>query len=152
MFRYRLILRLRLPEQTIPDMTPEHFEAMKNLMSDRVSSVRQAAVYFFARTADPRAEKPLALASSDGNPWTRFFAFNALARMKAKASNKEIEKGIADTEQHVRLAALGAGLAAEMPVLRFQRLMKDESFHVRAAFARALNAKLQPEAALLEKM
>ena len=141
LFRYRLVLRLREMEKDLGDLPAPTFDRLTVLAEDSDPTVRRNVAYFFARVVDARGEKLLGKLAESKDKWTRVYALQGLARMKAKNSTDVLSAALKDREYSVRLAAAGAKIAAGENFAVELALRKDPYFLVRAAYAQGLDPK-----------
>lgn len=151
LFRARMILKLRDPDHAPGPLADAARARLLGFLADKNPALREAVAYFFARNADPKAEEAMQAASKDSETNVRLFAVNALGKMKAKNSHAALERALRDESYAVRVAAVGALLAAGDDLGPYaDTLLNDKTFHVRAAAAAGLKAENAAQLALLQ--
>jgi cyclophilin family peptidyl-prolyl cis-trans isomerase/HEAT repeat protein len=113
-------------------------EALIEAMDDDDDSVRRAAVYAFSRYGQPEAADRLASFANDDDEWTRLFAVRGIGRSGHACAEGALTAALDDASHRVRSEAVNALAALELVERIPASLASDPSFHVRAAFARAL--------------
>jgi len=140
LFRTRFVPVWRRLETTPPELPEDSTQALIKALEDESPEVRRAAAHGFSRYGQKEAAEALDEALGDADEWTRLFAARGLNR-GALATDETLEKLHKtvrdDPSQRVRseaIAALGnLGAPARIPAAG----ARDESFHVRAAYAAA---------------
>lgn len=145
LYRYHLVIKLRDPSATIPNLPDSVVNAMLALTTDGESLVRRNLAYYFARVQDKRGLSAVISLAADPETWVRYFAILAIQKTGDTSGEAAVLTAATDPFYVIRVAAVnalaGLGKAADIP----PALLQDPYFHVRAAIADALATGNAPE-------
>lgn len=150
LFRLRFVPLWRGESEGPAALPAPAVAALGAAMEDPDLEVRRAAVYACSRFGEPGAVAALRARLGESDVETRLFAVRALGRSSNPAAVEELVARCGDASAAVRAEAVAA-LANLSAVSRVPAgLVRDPSFHVRAALARALgNGERDTAVALL---
>jgi cyclophilin family peptidyl-prolyl cis-trans isomerase/HEAT repeat protein len=138
LFRLRFVPPWRGQADEPPPLPQQAVDALVRAFDDPDPDARRAAVYAFSRFGQPGVADAIASRVDDPDEWTRLFAVRTLGRSAPPARVPALGGALADPSPRVRTEAIDsiARLVAthDWP----EALLDDDSFHVRAALARAL--------------
>ncbi|TNE48526.1 MAG: hypothetical protein EP343_15680 [Deltaproteobacteria bacterium] len=132
----------RKTTQKQPKASSQEWSTLRPLFAKLAASkdtlVRRNLAYYFARSKDKSGEPLLRKLATDSNPWVRYFALFGLRRVGSKQAKDEALKATRDKNYILRIAGVQLLQSMKQEKLIPLSLLKDKSFHVRAAVLRAL--------------
>lgn len=135
-----------------PKLPDDAVNALVDAADDPDESVRWRVAYSLSRYGEPAAVGALRRLAADPGLWARLFAVRALGRGQAPAAVDSVRVALRDHEPVVRTEAVQALERLKAWSAFPPELATDPSFHVRAAFARALAAREAGHDDLLAKL